>query len=93
MQRVWRSNKRECRYNFTIFFHADGLAPRGSFQARLTAEIVHVDRVMVKIKEERSPTGQASSNVDVSHMGMIEPQGELMCIRHVFVFYFWYSGP
>jgi hypothetical protein len=71
MQRVWRSNKRDCRYNFTIFFHADGLAPRGSFEARLTAEIVHVDRVMVEIKEERSPAGHASSNVDVSQMGMI----------------------
>jgi hypothetical protein len=93
MQWVGRGNKRECRYNFTIFFHADGLAPRGSFEARLTAEIVHVDRVMVEIKEERSPTCQASSNVDVSQMGMIEPQGELVRVRHVFVFYFWHSCP
>ena len=86
MQRVWWGNQWERRYNFTIFFHADRLAPRGSSEARLTAEIVHVDRVMVEIKEERRPTGEAFSNIDVSQLGMIEPQGELACISHFCVF-------
>ena len=87
MQRVGWGNKWERRYNFTIFFHADRLAPRGSSEARLTAEIVHVDRVMVEIKEERRPTGEAFSNVDVSQMGMIEPQRELACISHFCVYF------
>jgi hypothetical protein len=82
------NDERERGYNFTVwFFHADRLAPSGSSEPSLAAEVVNVNRFVVNIVEERSLLVATLPRVNVSQPNIVVPQGQLVCFSHDFVLF------